>query len=144
MVLPQGLSGKETACSTGDACLIPGLGQSPGGGNGNPPQYSCLENPTDRGAWPAAGHGVLKNWMQLSMCTHVQRPLSWWVCLVLHCFVRLLSSSWLSHPLCGIERAAEVGSISQAQPPSQRLTQSQMSCKDVFPNKSFPFPWPRD
>ena len=43
-MLPQGLSGKETACSAGDACLILGLGQPPGGGNGNPPQYSCLEN----------------------------------------------------------------------------------------------------
>ena len=104
----------------------------------------------DREAWRAAIHGVAKSqtrlsdWTELSMCTHVQGALSWWVCLVLHCFKRLLSSSWLSHPPCGIERAAEGGSISQVQPPSQRLTQSQMSCKDVFPNKSFPFLWSRN
>ena len=45
---------------------IPGLGGSPGGGNGNPLQYSCLENPTDRGAWRATGHGVAKGGTQLS------------------------------------------------------------------------------
>ena len=42
--------GKESACSAGDWGLIPGLGKSPGEGNGNPLQYSCLENSTDRGA----------------------------------------------------------------------------------------------
>ena len=45
---------------------IPGLGRSPGGGHGNPLQYSCLENPMDRGAWRAAVHGVAKGWAQLS------------------------------------------------------------------------------
>ena len=44
-----------------DVGLIPGLGRSPGGGNGNPLQYSCLENPMDRGAWQAAVHGIKKN-----------------------------------------------------------------------------------
>ena len=46
--------GKESACNAGDAGdmgLIPGLGRSPGGGHGNPLQYSCLGNPMDRGAW---------------------------------------------------------------------------------------------
>ena len=43
--LPGGLDGKESACNTGDLGLIPGLGRSSGGGNGNPFQYSCLENP---------------------------------------------------------------------------------------------------
>ena len=43
--LPEGLDGKESACNAGDLGSIPGLGRSPGGGNGNPPQYSCLENP---------------------------------------------------------------------------------------------------
>ena len=43
--------GRESACKTGDPGLIPGLGRSPGEGQGNPLQYSCLENPTDRGAW---------------------------------------------------------------------------------------------
>ena len=49
--LPWWLSGKESACSAGDAGLIPGLGRSPGEGNGNPVQYSYLENPMHRGAW---------------------------------------------------------------------------------------------
>ena len=52
--LPQWLSGKECACSAGDAGdtgSIPGLGRSPGEENGSPLQYSCLENPMDRGAW---------------------------------------------------------------------------------------------
>ena len=44
-----------------DRGLIPGSGRSPGGGNGNPLQYSCLENPMDRGAWQAIVHGVAKN-----------------------------------------------------------------------------------
>ena len=44
-----------------DACLIPGLARPPGGGHGNPLQYSCLENPMDRGAWQATVHGVAKN-----------------------------------------------------------------------------------
>ena len=51
---------------------IPGLGRSPGGGHGNPLQYSCLENPTDRGAWRATVRRVAKCWTQLkllSMCT---------------------------------------------------------------------------
>ena len=50
------------AGNTGDKGLIPGSGRSPGGGNGNPLQYSCLENPMDRGAWQATVHGVAKSW----------------------------------------------------------------------------------
>ena len=46
--------------------LIPGSGRSPGGEHGNPLQYSCLENPMDRGAWRATVHGVTKNWTLLS------------------------------------------------------------------------------
>ena len=49
-----------------DVGLIPGLGRSPGGGNGNPLQYSCLENPMDRGDWLATVHGVTKGQMQLN------------------------------------------------------------------------------
>ena len=48
---PHSSVGKESACNAGDLGLIPGLGRSPGEGNGNPLQYSCLENPMDRGAW---------------------------------------------------------------------------------------------
>ena len=50
MGLSVGSDGKESACSTGDPGAIPGLGRSPGEGNGSPLQYSCLENPIDRGA----------------------------------------------------------------------------------------------
>ena len=48
--------------NTEEAGLIPGLGRSPGEGNGNPLQYSCLENPMDRGAWRATVHGIAKSW----------------------------------------------------------------------------------
>ena len=48
-----------------DTSLIPALGRSPGGGSGNPMQYSCLENPLDRGAWWATVHRVTKSWTQL-------------------------------------------------------------------------------
>ena len=57
---PSGSVGKESACSAGDMGSIPGLGRSPGEGNGNPLQYPCLENLMDRGAWWAAVHGVAK------------------------------------------------------------------------------------
>ena len=64
--LLRGSDGKETACSAGDLGLIPELGRSPGEGNGNSLQYSCLENSKDGGAWRATVHGVVKNWTQLS------------------------------------------------------------------------------
>ena len=48
-----------------DVCLIPGSGRSPGEGNGNTLQYSCLENPTDRGTWQAIVHRVAKRWTRL-------------------------------------------------------------------------------
>ena len=63
---PNGSDGKESACNAGDMDSIPGLGRSPGEGNGNPPQYSCLKNPRDRGAWQAAVHGVAKSQTRLS------------------------------------------------------------------------------
>ena len=66
MGLLCGLDGKESVFNCGRPGLIPGLGRSPGGGHGNPPQYSCLENPMDRGAWQAAVHGVAKSWTRLS------------------------------------------------------------------------------
>ena len=58
---PGGSDGKESACHAGDPGSIPGLGRSPGEGNGNPLQYSCLENSIDRGAWQATVHGVVKS-----------------------------------------------------------------------------------
>jgi len=59
---PGGSDSKKFAHSAGDLGLIPGLGRSPGGGHGNPLQYSCLENSTDRGAWQTAIQGVAKSW----------------------------------------------------------------------------------
>ena len=80
---PQWLSGKESACNAGDAGdvdSIPGLGRSPGGGNGNPFQYSCLKNPMDRGAWWAIIQSVAKSETRLSdrvhICTQLQKELS--------------------------------------------------------------------
>ena len=52
-LFPGGSEVKASACSAGDLGSIPGSGRSPGEGHGNPLQYSCLENPTDRGAWQA-------------------------------------------------------------------------------------------
>ena len=53
---------KSLPANAGDVGLISRSGRSPGGGNGNPLQYSCLENPMDRGAWGAVVHGVAKSW----------------------------------------------------------------------------------
>ena len=63
---PGGSEVEESACNAGDLGSIPGSGRSPGEGNGNPLQYSCLENPMDGGAWRAAVHGVAKSRTQLS------------------------------------------------------------------------------
>ena len=57
---------EESTCNSGDPGSIPGSGRSPEEGNGNPLQYSCLENPMDRGAWRATVHGVAKSWTLLS------------------------------------------------------------------------------
>ena len=56
----------QSACSMGDLDSIPGLGRCPREGNGNPFQYSCLDNPMDRGAWQDTVHGVTRNWTGLS------------------------------------------------------------------------------
>ena len=61
-----GLDSKESDCTVGDPGLIPGLGRSPGEGNGYLLQYSCLGNPIDRGAWWATVHVVAKRQTQLS------------------------------------------------------------------------------
>ena len=52
---------KESACNAGDPGSVPGLGRSPGEGNGNSIQYSCLENSMDRGTWRATVHGVAES-----------------------------------------------------------------------------------
>ena len=61
LCFPGGSDGRESAHNAGDPVLIPGLGRCPGQGNGNPLQYSCLENSMDRGAWRATVHGVVKS-----------------------------------------------------------------------------------
>jgi len=70
MGFPQWLSSKKSACNagdTGDAGSIPGSGRFPGGNHGNLFQYSCLENPMNRGAQWATVHGLTKSQTQLSM-----------------------------------------------------------------------------
>ena len=64
--VPGGSDGKASACNEGDLDSIPGSGRSPEEGNGTPLQYSCLENPMDRGAWWATVHGVAKSQTRLS------------------------------------------------------------------------------
>ena len=55
--VPGGSDGKESSCNVGDPGLIPGSGRSPEEENGNPLQYSCLENSMDRGDWQGVAHG---------------------------------------------------------------------------------------
>ena len=66
---PGGSDGKASAYNVGDPGLIPGLGRSSGEGNGNPLQYSCLENPMDGGSWKTTVHGVAKSRTRLSYFT---------------------------------------------------------------------------
>ena len=65
MSFPRGSDGKASACNAGDPGSIPRLGRSPGEGNGNPLQYSCLENPMDKRVWWAMAHRVTKTGTQL-------------------------------------------------------------------------------
>ena len=65
--VPGSSMSKKSICNAGNAGetgLIPGSGKPPGGGHGNPPQYSCLENPVDRGDWWAIGHRVPNSQIQ--------------------------------------------------------------------------------
>ena len=64
---PGGSDGKESACSAGVPSLIPGLGRSFGERNGYPLQYSCLENPMDRGAWWSTVHGAVESRVRLTL-----------------------------------------------------------------------------
>ena len=76
---PGDSAGKESACNAGDMGSIPGLGGSPGEGHGTLLQYSCLENPMDRGVWWVTVHGVVKSWTRLC-------DFSWGVFLPLQSF----------------------------------------------------------
>ena len=70
MDFPGGSDGKASAFNVGDLGSMPRSGRSPGEGNDNPLQYSCLENSTDGGAWWATVHGVANSWTQLRDFTH--------------------------------------------------------------------------
>ena len=73
--------------NAGDSSSIPGWGRYPGEGNGNPLQYSCLENPMDGGAWQSAVHGVTMSQTRLSVFTSVHFPFGkLFFCFVLFCF----------------------------------------------------------
>ena len=85
---PGGAEIKTSACNVGDLGPIPGLGRSPGEGNGHPLQYSCLENPMDGGTWWATVHGS-----QLSNFTYLI-----WVLLLLLCFGLYLHGTYFSSP----------------------------------------------
>ena len=82
MGFPGGSEVKASACNAGDLGSISVLGRSPGEGNGNPLQYSCLENPMDREAWWATVHGVAKNRTQLLELVKLLSP------------VRLFATPW--------------------------------------------------
>ena len=71
---PGGSEVKESDCNAGDPGSISGSGRSPGEGNGNPLQYSCLGNPMDGGAWWPTVHGVSKSWTRLSYFTSRHFP----------------------------------------------------------------------
>ena len=70
-VCPGGSEVKASACNAGDLGLIPGSRRSPGEGNGNQVQYSCLENPMDGGAWWATVYGVTKSQTRLSTAHNI-------------------------------------------------------------------------
>ena len=105
---PSGLDGKESACSVGDPGSISALERSPREGTGNPLQYSCLENPMDRGAWRATVHGVIRvghdlvtkpphgGWIPLWLSRWVRPSLSACNCL----------SNWKS---CILRNASDLG-----------------------------------
>ena len=79
MGFPGGSDGKESTCNAGDLSLIPESRRSPGEGNGNPLQYSCLENSRDRGAWQATVHGLQRvrhDWATNTTSTIKERPIT--------------------------------------------------------------------
>ena len=65
-----GSDSKESACNAGDPSMIPGLERSPGGGHGNPLEYSCLENPHGQRSWGATVHSVTQGLTRLSNLAH--------------------------------------------------------------------------
>ena len=92
---PGGSDGKASAYNAGDLGLIPGIGRSPGEGNGNPLQYSCLENPMDGGTWQATVHGVTKSRTRLSD-----------IYFTLLCFLTFQSKLFTDNSVCICKRGA--------------------------------------
>ena len=125
--IPGDSDGKESACNAGDSGSIPGLGRSTGGGHSYPLQYSCLENPMDRGAWWATVHGITKSWTRLSdFEVHIVLPVrvhgdinSMWLLIKLAHFsvsplvLRLLCRKVMTAPL----PAAHPTSLAHRSPP---------------------------
>ena len=105
---PGGSEVKASACNVGDLGSIPGLGRSPEEGNGNPLQYSCLENPMDGGAWWATVHRVAKSRTRLSDFTFTLSIL--WHCLSLGLELKLTFSS----PVATAEFSKFAGILSAA------------------------------
>ena len=103
MGFPGGSEVKVSVYNTGDPGSIPGSGRSPGEGNSNPLQDTCLENPMDREAWWATVHGVPKTWTQLSDFTYLPtngEPLNLYcTALSLSCSINNESHSVLSNSL---------------------------------------------
>ena len=94
---PGGSYGKESACNARDPGSIPGSGRSPGEGNGNPLQYSCLENPMDGGFWGATIHWVAKSGTQLNnQHFHFNICQAYWV-LEIQKWLRQRGSNWQFH-----------------------------------------------
>ena len=79
---PGGSEVKASACNAGDLGSIPGSGRSPGEENGNPLQYSCLENPMDGGAWWATVHGIAKSQTRLSDFTFTLGSIFWFLKII--------------------------------------------------------------
>ena len=105
---PGGSEVKASGCSAGDLGSIPGLGRSPGEGNGNPLQHSCLENPMDRGAWWSTVHGVAKSRTRLSDFTFTFTLLFISTIMDLSCSsVYIFISSFIS--LCFISHSLKSG-----------------------------------
>ena len=82
------LSAKESPANAGGAGLISGSGRPPGGGNGNPVQYSCLESPMDRGAWWATVHGVTESDTTYRLANNIQNM---WLLFLLIYFIYFLA-----------------------------------------------------
>ena len=94
LFLPHSSVSKESACDAGDSGLIPGLARFPGEGNGNPLQYSCLENPMDRGSWRATVHGLAG--VRLYLVTKPPPPASW----VRECFMDVMCKKHAASSVC--------------------------------------------